>query len=97
MKAQFITKINTIAQGCNHTMNQSNSSGQNDERIIELETRITFLEDTVDGLNNELSELSQQFQLAKSALQNMNAKIEQFQSGQSDINNSADEPPPPHY
>lgn len=97
MKAQFITKINTIEQGCKVTMNQNNSSGPNDDQIVELETRITYLEDTVDSLNSELSELSQQFQLAKAALQNIYAKLEQFQAGQSEINSNADEPPPPHY
>lgn len=67
------------------------------EKIADLETRIAFLEDTVETLNQELSAVSAEFRLAKEALQLVYRRMEQMQSGDSGISNPADEPPPPHY
>lgn len=67
------------------------------ERVTDLESRIVFLEDTIETLNIELSELSREFRLAKQALQHMYKRMEHMQSGDSGIANPADEPPPPHY
>ena len=39
------------------------------ERVTQLETRITYLEDTVETLNKELATISAEFRLAKEALQ----------------------------
>ena len=72
-------------------------SSKNSLRITEMETRIAFLEDTVDTLNNELSALSREFRISKEALQLVYRKLEQVQSGDSGISNPADEPPPPLY
>lgn len=67
------------------------------ERVTDLESRIVFLEDTIETLNGELAELSREFRLAKQALQHMYKRMEHIQSGDSGIANPADEPPPPHY
>ena len=67
------------------------------ERVTQLETRIAYLEDTVETLNHELAAVSAEFRLAKEALQHMYRRMEQIQSGDSGIGNPADEPPPPHY
>lgn len=67
------------------------------ERVTDLESRLVFLEDTIETLNSELSELSREFRLAKQALQHMYKRMEHMQSGDSGIANPADEPPPPHY
>jgi len=67
------------------------------EKIADLETRIAFLEDTVETLNQELSAVSAEFRLAKEALQLVYRRMEQMQSGDNGISNPADEPPPPHY
>lgn len=75
----------------------SEDSNKNSLRITEMETRITFLEDTVDTLNGELAELSSEFRMVKEAIQLMYRKFEQAQSDNSGISNPADEPPPPHY
>lgn len=72
-------------------------SNNNSARITEMETRIAYLEDTVDTLNSELSTLSKEFRLAKDALQLLYRKLEQVQSNDEGISNPADEPPPPHY
>jgi len=68
-----------------------------DVRITELETRIAFLEDTVDTLNKELATISADFRVAREALKMLYAKLEQIQGGHDGIRNPADEPPPPHY
>lgn len=70
---------------------------QQQQRITELETRMAFLEDTVDTLNAQAADLSQQFTLAKRAIQMLHEKLEQASSADSGIKNPADEPPPPHY
>lgn len=67
------------------------------ERVTDLESRLVFLEDTIETLNSELSELSREFRLAKQALQHMYKRMEHMQSGDSGIANPADEPLPPHY
>lgn len=72
-------------------------SDQQQQRITELETRMAFLEDTVDTLNVQVADLSQQFTLAKRAIQMLHEKLEQASSADSGINNPADEAPPPHY
>lgn len=72
-------------------------STNNSLRITEMETRIAFLEDTIETLNQELSELSREFRISKEALQLVYRKLEQVQSDGSGISNPADEPPPPHY
>ena len=72
-------------------------SEQQQQRITELETRMAFMEDTVDTLNAQVADLSQQFTLAKRAIQMLHEKLEQASSADSGINNPADEAPPPHY
>ena len=75
----------------------SSADQHSQDQITELETRITFLEDTVDTLNQELATLSADFRVAKEALKMVYAKLENLQSGDGGIRNPADEPPPPHY
>ncbi|MFC3678930.1 SlyX family protein [Bacterioplanoides pacificum] len=77
--------------------NNENTAPEQQERINELESRLAFLENTVDDLNSELAELSQQFTLAKRAMQMMHQKLEQMGGDQAGIKNPADETPPPHY
>ena len=76
----------------------SSAYDQNSEqRITELETRIVFLEDTIDTMNTELSNLAADFRMAHEALQLLYKKLEQVQSGGSGIRNADEETPPPHY
>lgn len=66
-------------------------------RIDELETRITFLEDTIDTLNSEITRLSQDFAMAHQAMQLMNRRLEQLAQHSGPDRMAGDEPPPPHY
>ena len=65
--------------------------------IEELEIRITFLENTVDELNQQLTSVTQEFSLAKQAMRLMHKRIEQIQSNGLQEDDFADETPPPHY
>lgn len=75
---------------CADEMNQQAS------RITELETRVLFLEDTIEQLNSELTSLNSDFLMARQAMQLMNKRIEQLLKLDSQ-GQGGDEPPPPHY
>lgn len=75
----------------------SNSTTPDHDAIIELESRVAFLEDHLDALNKEMSDLSQQFQLAKQVIRELNQKLEQASGITSENRAPQDEPPPPHY
>ncbi|MBE0482774.1 MAG: SlyX family protein [Bacterioplanes sp.] len=72
-------------------------TNDSEARIIELETRMAFLEDTVDQLNEHVSNLSQQFSVAQHALQMMHQKLQHLDPSQSLLKDLSDETPPPHY
>lgn len=76
-------------------MSQQNEHRQQDQRISELEMRIAFLEDTTDGLNEQLASLTQEFSLAKQAMRLMNQRLEQAQGPA--VKDFSEETPPPHY
>ncbi len=84
-----------------HTDESPAASGGADtsaqQRIDELEMRVAFMEDTIDSLNNQLASLTQDFSLARRAMQMMNQRLEQMQSGDAVVKDSAEETPPPHY
>lgn len=64
--------------------------------IEDLETRIAFLEDLVESLNQQLADMNQEFSLAKQAMRLMNQRLEQV-TLQSNEKSDSPEPPPPHY
>lgn len=65
--------------------------------IQELEIRITFLENTVEELNQQLASVTQEFSLAKQAMRLMHQRLEQMQSNDPENDNFVEETPPPHY
>lgn len=67
------------------------------DSIEELEIRITFLESTVEELNQQLASVTQEFSLAKQAMRLMHKRLEEMQTDDSENDNLADETPPPHY
>lgn len=67
------------------------------QRIDELEMKVAFLEETVDALNSQMADLTQQFDLARQAMQMMNKKLEQLQADDGQVKDSSQEAPPPHY
>lgn len=65
--------------------------------IQELEIRITFLENTVEELNQQLASVTQEFSLAKQAMRLMHQRLEQMHSNDPENDNFSDDTPPPHY
>ena len=65
--------------------------------IQELEIRITFLENTVDELNQQLASVTQEFSLAKQAMRLMHQRLEQMHINDLNNDENSEEAPPPHY
>lgn len=84
----------------NQATEPQGNAGVTDEnaqrRIDELEMRTVFMEDTIEALSRQLADITQEFALAKQAMQLLNSRLEQVQGG-GQIKNPADETPPPHY
>ena len=68
-----------------------------EQRVTELETRITYLEDTVDTQNREIAQMASDLRVMKEALQMMYKKVSEFGDYGGGGGSAADEPPPPHY
>lgn len=66
------------------------------EQIVELQTRLLFMEETVEQLNQQIADLSAEFMLAKQAMQLMNKRLEQVMNNPFS-EQKGQEPPPPHY
>ncbi len=80
-------------------MSQSTTSIDNsalEQRIIELETQVAYFEQTIEQLNQSMTSISQEFILAKEAMQLMNRRLESLAAPSSSKDISADVPPP-HY
>lgn len=65
-------------------------------RIIELETQVAYCEQTIEQLNQSITTISQEFLLAKEAMQLMNRRLESMAAPASSKDIAADVPPP-HY
>ena len=80
-------------------MSQSHTHSDNsalEQRIIELETQVAFFEQTIEQLNQSMATISQEFLLAKEAMQLMNRRLESIATPASSKDITADVPPP-HY
>jgi SlyX protein len=67
----------------------------NEDRLIELETRLSFQETTVNELNDIITRQQQQLDILQAAIQQLHERIKSM--SEEGIRNPADEPPPPHY
>tara|TARA_R110000868_G_scaffold59547_20_gene182797 strand:- start:2189 stop:2434 length:246 start_codon:yes stop_codon:yes gene_type:complete len=67
------------------------------DRITELETRLSYMDETVETLNDQITRLSADFTLAHQAMQLMNRRLEQLAANTGDIKSAQDDTPPPHY
>ena len=59
----------------------NNDQISDQDRLIELETRITFLEQTVDDLNDVVTEQQQRVAMLEGALKHLNTRLEQMGVG----------------
>ena len=66
-----------------------------EKRIIELETRLAFQDDTIDDLSRTIAGQQRQIDDLTRMVKIINKQIKSLPQGIS--SNPADEPPPPHY
>ncbi len=64
-------------------------------RIIELETKISYQDHTIDELNDVIVQQQQQIDQINLQLKRLHAQLTHLRSSSSEIN--ADDTPPPHY
>jgi SlyX protein len=70
-------------------------STPDDERMSELELKLTFLDDAVASLNDSEAQQSQRLLKLESALKDLRHELAALRTSLSD--DVHDEPPPPHY
>lgn len=80
-----------------YTMTTKNieSSTVTDKKFIDLETRIAFLEDTVDALNKLVYQQTKEIAQYQQALQSMSQHMKQVQSDIEEF--KPQDEVPPHY
>jgi len=66
-----------------------------EQRIAELEMRLSFQENTIQTMSDEMAKQQQQLELLTLEVRRLNKALESAASGPTA--NQADEPPPPHY
>lgn len=72
------------------------NSGDCQEQIIELETKVAYLEDTVEQLSDELAAMQKQNALNTDALKYLHRQLESMSNDKGGAT-MQNEPPPPHY
>lgn len=77
--------------------NLNNNRDNLSEKIDELQIRTLYLEDTVEGLNKQLADLTQEFMLAKQAMRLLHQRLEQMHNDSPNVKDFSEETPPPHY
>jgi SlyX protein len=66
-----------------------------EQRLDELEVKLTFIDDTVHALAAADADQSQRIAALERMLRELRGEISSMRSSQSD--DAHDEPPPPHY
>ncbi|PTR29989.1 SlyX protein [Luteibacter sp. OK325] len=66
-----------------------------DERMMELEMRLAFIDDTVNGLSSADTEISRRLDRLERALRDLRSDLMNMRAGLG--SDTANEPPPPHY
>ena len=67
----------------------------NEDRLIEIETRIAYQEDTIQQLNDIVTKQQQQIDRLEELSKSLTARYQSLQTTETDLN-MADEKPP-HY
>lgn len=65
------------------------------DKIIELESRLAFQDDTIQALNKIVAQQQQQMDLFEKHLQHIGKQLRDLKP--SDIGPESEEVPPPHY
>ena len=68
---------------------------EDQDQIVELQTKVAFLEQTIDELNEILTQQQAQISLMERAMKHLNTQIEQLAGP--NIKAADEESPPPHY
>ncbi|SFW19397.1 SlyX family protein [Luteibacter sp. UNCMF366Tsu5.1] len=66
-----------------------------DDRITELEVRLAFIDDTVNGLSSADVEIARRLDLLERAVRDLRSDLVNMRAGLG--SDAANEPPPPHY
>lgn len=66
-----------------------------EERIIELETKLVFQDETINELNNVITDQQLQLDQLREEIRILNLRITSM--AESVVNPNEKEPPPPHY
>jgi SlyX protein len=66
-----------------------------DERLMELEVRLAFIDDTVNSLSSADAEIARRLDLLERALREMRSDLSTMRAGLG--GDPTSEPPPPHY
>ena len=69
--------------------------GEVDDRITELEVRLAFIDDTVNGLSSADVEIARRLELLERAVRDLRSDLVNMRAGLG--SDAANEPPPPHY
>ena len=73
----------------------SASNDELEQRLIELELKLTFIDDTVQALTSADADQSQRIAALERLIRDLRGELSSLRAGQSDDPHS--EPPPPHY
>ncbi|MDH5190180.1 MAG: SlyX family protein [Gammaproteobacteria bacterium] len=66
-----------------------------ENRVIELETRLSFQEDTIHQLNEVITRQQNQIDLLQEQVDDLKKRVQTVQT--SNIKDESEETPPPHY
>jgi SlyX protein len=70
--------------------------GDADDRLVELEVRLAFIDDTVNGLSSADAEIARRLDMLERAVREMRSDLATLRAGLGG-GDAAAEPPPPHY
>ncbi|QDE39223.1 SlyX family protein [Luteibacter pinisoli] len=69
--------------------------GETDDRLMELEVRLAFIDDTVNGLSSADADIARRLDALERALREMRSDLSTLRAGSG--SEPGIEPPPPHY
>jgi SlyX protein len=68
-----------------------------DERLTELEVRLSFIDDTVNGLSSADTDIARRLDRLERAVRDLRSDLINMRAGIGSDPDPATEPPPPHY